>query len=196
MGGTAACPAAISSGCPGSREGPPSQGRGSRSRHRVSRGWGPRTPAPARLAGRPGQQGPGGRGPGSRHPLPGGSASRVTSPVRRASRSVGLPALPPLRLRPVGAARSRQADGARRGSARARLSSAAGPGSSPASAPRSAPTGRRPSVPGTGDASVHAKGHTHLSLCCGLRLRQVFPVFSETHLMAPLFLFQTAYKGL
>lgn len=103
--------------------------------------------------GRPGQQGPGGRGPGSRHPLPGGSASPVASLVRRASPSVGLPALPPPRLWPVGVPGSRQADGARRGSARARLGSAAGPGSSPASAPRSAPLPLpppRPPPPGAG----------------------------------------------
>lgn len=103
--------------------------------------------------GRPGQQGPGGRGPGSRHPLPGGSASPAASPVRRASPRVGLPGLPPLRIRRVGAPGSRQADGARRGSAQARLGSAAGPGSSPASAPRSAPLPLpppRPPPPGAG----------------------------------------------
>lgn len=76
---------------------------------------------------------------------------RSRSPSAALPRASGSPALPPPRLRPVGAPGSRQADGARRGSAR--LGSAAGPGSSPASAPRSAPLPLpppRPPPPGAG----------------------------------------------
>lgn len=75
-GRDSACPAAISSGGPGSGEGLPSHGRGSRSGCRLSRGWGPRTPAPARPAWAAGS-----RRPRSRLPSPALGRQRLPSRV-------------------------------------------------------------------------------------------------------------------
>lgn len=174
----------------------------------------------SRLAGRPGQQGPGGRGLGSRHPLPGGSASLVASPrpprflARGAPRAVTSEAPAGRSSRePAG---GQSASGLGLGSAQLRCRPRLLPGLGaalrapppPAAAAAASRRGLRrsaeprsprvagPRSHGTGGASVHANRRANLSLCCGLRLRQVFSVFSKTHLMAPLFLFQTACKGL
>lgn len=151
-GRDSACPAAISSGGPGRGEGLPSHGRGSRSGRRLSRGWGPRTPAPARPAWAAGS-----RRPRSRLPSPALGRQRLPS---RVPDPPCFPALgaPRAATNEAPAGRSGFPGAGRRtervrGSARARLGSAAGPGSSPASPPRSAPLPLpppRPPPPGAG----------------------------------------------
>lgn len=170
----------------------------------------------SRPAGRPGQQGPGGRGPGSPSPaagrqrLPGRVPGPPRSPARGASCAATSEAPADRGSRePAG---GRSASGLGSGSARLRCRPRLLPGLGaalrapppPAAAAAASRRGlrrsaepRSPRVAGPPSRalavpSVHANCLAHPSLCCGLRLRQVFPVFTETHLMAPLFLFQTA----